>query len=110
MTWNAALAAELGLAVVSEQSDLPNYLVGNQTPQDQAPMATVYSGHQFNINAGQLGDGRALLIAELDGPQQLKWEIQLKGAGPTPYSRRGDGRAILRSEVREYLSLKQCVG
>lgn len=67
-----------------------------------APLASVYSGHQFGAWAGQLGDGRALLLGEVDtaaGPQ----EIQLKGSGPTPYSRRGDGRAVLRSSIREYL-------
>ncbi len=66
------------------------------------PMATVYSGHQFGQWAGQLGDGRALLLGEIKSPQG-GLEIQLKGAGPTPYSRRGDGRAVLRSSIREYL-------
>ena len=63
-----------------------------------APFASVYSGHQFGVWAGQLGDGRALLLGELSG-----LEVQLKGAGPTPYSRFGDGRAVLRSSIREYL-------
>ncbi|WP_051534483.1 protein adenylyltransferase SelO [Deefgea rivuli] len=103
VAWNAAFAAELGLASEREQSNLADYLVGNQTPQDNTPLATVYSGHQFGVNAGQLGDGRALLLAELRDPQQQTWEIQLKGAGPTPFSRRGDGRAVLRSTIREYL-------
>lgn len=66
------------------------------------PMATVYSGHQFGQWAGQLGDGRALLLGEWAGPHGGV-EVQLKGAGPTPYSRRGDGRAVLRSSIREYL-------
>ena len=61
-------------------------------------LASVYSGHQFGIWAGQLGDGRACLLGELAGQ-----EIQLKGAGPTPFSRRGDGRAVLRSSIREFL-------
>lgn len=77
-------------------------LSGNAVWPGMAPMATVYSGHQFGHWAGQLGDGRALLLGELDtlmGPQ----EIQLKGSGQTPYSRRGDGRAVLRSSIREYL-------
>ena len=67
-----------------------------------APLASVYSGHQFGVWAGQLGDGRALLLGEVNsdlGPM----ELQLKGAGATPYSRRGDGRAVLRSSIREYL-------
>lgn len=77
-------------------------LSGNGAWQGMAPMATVYSGHQFGVWAGQLGDGRAMLLGEVDsqrGPQ----ELQLKGSGPTPYSRRGDGRAVLRSSIREYL-------
>ena len=63
-----------------------------------APLSSVYSGHQFGVWAGQLGDGRALLLGELNG-----LEVQLKGAGPTPFSRRGDGRAVLRSSIREFL-------
>ncbi len=66
-------------------------------------MAAVYSGHQFGVWAGQLGDGRAHLLGEIAGPNG-RWELQLKGAGPTPYSRRGDGRAVLRSSIREYLA------
>ena len=63
------------------------------------PLATVYSGHQFGVWAGQLGDGRAILLGERAG-----LEVQLKGAGPTPFSRRADGRAVLRSSVREFLA------
>lgn len=63
------------------------------------PLASVYSGHQFGVWAGQLGDGRALLL----GQTQSGWEIQLKGSGRTPYSRMGDGRAVLRSSIREFL-------
>jgi len=66
------------------------------------PLASVYSGHQFGVWAGQLGDGRALWLGELDTPAG-PMEIQLKGAGLTPYSRMGDGRAVLRSSVREFL-------
>lgn len=62
------------------------------------PLATVYSGHQFGVWAGQLGDGRAILLGDIDGQ-----ELQLKGAGRTPYSRMGDGRAVLRSSIREFL-------
>jgi serine/tyrosine/threonine adenylyltransferase len=64
--------------------------------------ATVYSGHQFGVWAGQLGDGRALLLGEVDGPNGPR-ELQLKGSGMTPYSRRADGRAVLRSSIREFL-------
>ncbi|MBL8342263.1 MAG: YdiU family protein [Rubrivivax sp.] len=66
------------------------------------PLASVYSGHQFGVWAGQLGDGRALMLGEVDAPAGPQ-EIQLKGSGLTPYSRMGDGRAVLRSSVREFL-------
>jgi uncharacterized protein YdiU (UPF0061 family) len=67
------------------------------------PLAMVYSGHQFGGWAGQLGDGRALLIAQLRNAQGELWDVQLKGSGLTPYSRFGDGRAVMRSTIREYL-------
>ena len=82
--------------------DDPAPWAGNALLPGSEPLATVYSGHQFGVWAGQLGDGRALWLGEADsrlGPQ----EIQLKGAGRTPYSRMGDGRAVLRSSIREYL-------
>lgn len=88
-----ALASEAFLDVVSGRMPWP----GGDT------LAAVYSGHQFGVWAGQLGDGRAHLLAEVAGPQG-SWEIQLKGAGMTPYSRMGDGRAVLRSSIREYLA------
>lgn len=68
-----------------------------------APLAMVYSGHQFGVWAGQLGDGRALLIGQVRNAKGELWDIQLKGAGRTPYSRFGDGRAVMRSTIREYL-------
>ncbi|QLG87976.1 YdiU family protein [Chitinibacter bivalviorum] len=100
---NTALAEQLGIDVENDD-ELAHYLVGNRLPQDSAPSASVYSGHQFGVNVPQLGDGRALLIAEFTDPNGTHWEMQLKGAGPTPYSRRGDGRAVLRSSIREYLA------
>ena len=75
---------------------------GCAIPEGAKPFASVYSGHQFGVWAGQLGDGRAITLGEVDSAFGLQ-EIQLKGAGPTPYSRRGDGRAVLRSSIREYL-------
>ena len=75
---------------------------GNALLPGSAPLASVYSGHQFGVWAGQLGDGRALLLGEVDTPHGPQ-EIQLKGSGPTPYSRGGDGRAVLRSSIREFL-------
>jgi uncharacterized protein YdiU (UPF0061 family) len=67
------------------------------------PLAMAYSGHQFGVWAGQLGDGRALLIAQLRNRKGELWDVQLKGSGKTPYSRFGDGRAVMRSTIREYL-------
>jgi len=72
---------------------------GNTLLAGSRPLASVYSGHQFGVWAGQLGDGRAILLGETASG----WEIQLKGAGRTPYSRMGDGRAVLRSSIREFL-------
>jgi uncharacterized protein YdiU (UPF0061 family) len=77
-------------------------LAGNQAIAGTLPLASVYSGHQFGHWAGQLGDGRALLLGEVDAASGSQ-EMQLKGAGLTPYSRMGDGRAVLRSSIREFL-------
>jgi len=67
------------------------------------PVAMLYSGHQFGIYAGQLGDGRAILLGEVRNSRGETWDLHLKGAGQTPFSRDGDGRAVLRSTIREYL-------
>ncbi|BCW89230.1 Protein adenylyltransferase SelO [Alphaproteobacteria bacterium SO-S41] len=67
------------------------------------PFASVYAGHQFGVFVNQLGDGRALTIAQLTNAKGERWDVQLKGAGRTPYSRFADGRAVLRSSIREYL-------
>lgn len=82
-----------------DSAELLQALSGNRPLAGSAPVATVYSGHQFGVWAGQLGDGRALLLGETAGGL----EVQLKGAGRTPYSRMGDGRAVLRSSIREFL-------
>jgi uncharacterized protein YdiU (UPF0061 family) len=100
---NASLAREMGLdpSLVASPQGVEAF-TGNALPAGSQPLASVYSGHQFGVWAGQLGDGRAILLGELDtpiGPQ----EVQLKGSGRTPYSRMGDGRAVLRSSIREYL-------
>lgn len=75
---------------------------GNALWPGMRSLAGVYSGHQFGVWAGQLGDGRALWLGELDTPAG-PMELQLKGSGLTPYSRMGDGRAVLRSSIREFL-------
>ncbi|HEX2530881.1 MAG TPA: YdiU family protein [Burkholderiaceae bacterium] len=80
--------------------------VGNHMPVGARPLSAVYSGHQFGVWAGQLGDGRAILLGEAEAPgtpPPSTLELQLKGAGMTPYSRMGDGRAVLRSSIREFL-------
>jgi protein adenylyltransferase len=73
-------------------------------------LAMAYSGHQFGAWAGRLGDGRALLIAQIRNPKGDLWDIQLKGSGLTPYSRFGDGRAVMRSTIREYLASEAVAG
>ena len=86
---------------------------GNRMPASAVPLAAVYSGHQFGVWAGQLGDGRAILLGDLPAPATPAphvMEIQLKGAGPTPYSRMGDGRAVLRSSIREFLCSEAMAG
>ncbi len=100
---NAALARELGLDAswLASQEALETF-AGNRVLRGTEPLASVYSGHQFGQWAGQLGDGRATLLGELH-TQHGGMELQLKGAGLTPYSRGGDGRAVLRSSIREYL-------
>lgn len=77
---------------------------GNSKLPGIQPLASVYAGHQFGSYNPQLGDGRALLLGGMETPQHGHWELQLKGAGQTPYSRFGDGRAVLRSTIREYLA------
>ena len=77
---------------------------GNKLLTNSQPLAAVYSGHQFGVWAGQLGDGRAILLGDVaNAGNSSRLEIQLKGAGMTPYSRMGDGRAVLRSSIREFL-------
>ena len=100
---NQSLARELGLEEnwFASQAALAAF-TSNRILPGSDPLASVYSGHQFGQWAGQLGDGRAILLGELDTPLG-GMEIQLKGAGRTPYSRMGDGRAVLRSSIREYL-------
>ena len=97
---NRRLAAELGLeAEWLERAETMELLTGNHLLPGMDALASVYSGHQFGVWAGQLGDGRAILLGETRSGH----EWQLKGSGRTPYSRMGDGRAVLRSSIREFL-------
>ena len=93
---NKELADKLGIELSSDEF---LSVFSGQTKYDNVdPVSTVYAGHQFGYFVPQLGDGRSCLIGEKNG-----YEISLKGAGLTPYSRAGDGRAVLRSSIREYL-------
>ena len=100
VAWNAPLAAEMGLAPA--RPDDPAPFAGNAVPPGAAPLAQLYAGHQFGGWSPQLGDGRAILLGEhVSGGR--RWDVQLKGSGPTPYSRMGDGRAALGPVLREFL-------
>lgn len=88
------------------RDEFAQIFAGNRVPPGALPLSAVYSGHQFGVWAGQLGDGRAILLGEVPAPgtpPPSTLELQLKGAGLTPYSRMGDGRAVLRSSIREFL-------
>lgn len=85
------------------QQEMVEALAGNRLLPGMVSFATCYGGYQFGHWAGQLGDGRAIYLGEVVNRAGQRWELQLKGAGPTPYSRRADGRAVLRSSVREFL-------
>src|SRR5574343_1557933 len=89
--------------------EFAHVFAGNQLLPGSEPLAAVYSGHQFGMWAGQLGDGRAHLLGGLRNGRG-HWEIQLKGAGRTPYSRGADGRAVLRSSIREFLCSEAMAG
>lgn len=100
---NEDLANELGLSFYNTSNEeLANILSGNKLPDMAQPIAQSYAGHQFG-SFNILGDGRAILLGEHISPQQKRYDIQLKGAGQTPYSRRGDGRATQSSMLREYI-------
>ena len=86
-----------------ESPDFEQVFSGNRMLKGMTPYATCYGGHQFGHWAGQLGDGRAINLGEVINQQGERWALQLKGAGQTPYSRRADGLAVLRSSVREFL-------
>ena len=101
---NHRLAYRLGLDPAAlETPAMIAALAGNGVPDGAEPLAQVYAGHQFGGWSPQLGDGRAVLLGELVAPDGARFDIQLKGSGQTPYSRRGDGRAPLGPVLREYI-------
>lgn len=83
--------------------DFPAFFGGHKLPPGAEPLAMLYAGHQFGHYVPQLGDGRAILLGEVVNSRGERWDLHLKGAGETPFSRSGDGRAVLRSTIREYL-------
>jgi serine/tyrosine/threonine adenylyltransferase len=102
LAWNADLAALLGIEG-DDQDELAQIFGGNHVPAGAAPLAQLYAGHQFGNFNPQLGDGRAILLGEVVDRDGVRRDIQLKGSGPTPYSRMGDGRAWLGPVLREYV-------
>ncbi|WP_427145082.1 protein adenylyltransferase SelO [Rhizobium pisi] len=100
---NEPLAAELGLDVGVLRRDGAAIFSGNLVPEGAQPLAMAYAGHQFGGFSPVLGDGRAILLGEVVDAKGKRFDIQLKGAGPTPFSRRGDGRAALGPVLREYI-------
>ena len=91
------------MGINSGDSGLAELLTGTTLADGCTPYSMRYGGHQFGNWAGQLGDGRAISLGELHDKEGQHWTLQLKGAGPTPYSREGDGFAVLRSSIREYM-------
>ncbi len=101
---NEGLAVELGLDVDRLRGDLgASVFSGNVIPHGAEPLAQAYAGHQFGNFVPQLGDGRAILLGEIEDRDGQRRDVQLKGSGPTPFSRGGDGRAALGPVLREYL-------
>ncbi|MGB0722492.1 MAG: protein adenylyltransferase SelO [Gammaproteobacteria bacterium] len=105
IAWNDALAQHLGLsAIADDREQLARWFSGAEPLPGGRTIALAYAGHQFGNFVPQLGDGRAALLGELRSPVDgLGYDIQLKGSGPTPFSRRGDGKASLGPVIREYL-------
>jgi uncharacterized protein YdiU (UPF0061 family) len=99
LAWSENLGRLLGI----QRPDSADVLAGNRVLPGMQPYAARYGGHQFGVWAGQLGDGRAITLAEVIATDGTRQELQLKGAGRTPYSRTADGRAVLRSSLREFV-------
>lgn len=104
LAWNDALSTQLGLdTLASDQGKLAKLFGGGATMPGMQPVAMAYAGHQFGHFVPQLGDGRAVLLGEIVDAQARRFDIQLKGSGRTPYSRRGDGKSWLGPVLREYI-------
>ncbi len=103
VVFNTPLAEHLGLDPAVVEARAAELFSGNQLPEDAQPIAMAYAGHQFGMFVPRLGDGRAILLGELRDRDGILRDVQLKGAGLTPFSRNGDGRAVLGPMLREYL-------
>ena len=102
LSLNYALANDLSIDT-SDEAQLLSYFSGNAVPENASAIATAYAGHQFGNFVPQLGDGRAILIGELIDEAGKLNDIQLKGSGPTAFSRQGDGRSAIGPVIREYI-------
>ena len=105
LAWSREVGSSLGIPEPTGPAARAwaEVLAGNRVLPSMRPFAAAYGGHQFGHWAGQLGDGRAIVLGELVDRAGDRQEIQLKGAGPTPFARGGDGRAVLRSSIREFV-------
>ena len=111
VAFNPEAAGLLDLDPSAQQpGELVEYLCGNRGLPGAQPIAMLYAGHQFGVWVPQLGDGRALLLGEVRNARGDKWDLHLKGGGPTRFARGGDGRAVLRSAIREYLACEALRG
>ena len=104
VAYSPAVGQLLGLAEQPDDAELCRYFSGQAELPGSQSLAQVYAGHQFGHYVPRLGDGRGLLLGQLKADDQQSWDLHLKGAGQTPYSRQGDGRAVLRSSIREFLA------
>lgn len=111
LIWNSELAMRFGLPEMPQNNpELLSSFSGETVPPVFSPLAMKYAGHQFGGYNPDLGDGRGLLLAEIEDKEGNSFDLHLKGAGLTPYSRSGDGRAVLRSTIREYLCSEAMAG
>jgi len=101
--FNHKLAETLGITEFDSDEKLAGYFSGNTLLEGSEPLAMVYAGHQFGRFSPQLGDGRAILLGEIIAKDGVRYDLQLKGSGRTPYSRGGDGRSALGPVIREYI-------
>ena len=110
VAWNHDFASQFGLPAQPPEGELKHFFAGELISETFPSLAMKYAGHQFGVYNPELGDGRGLLLGELANRDGTLFDVHLKGAGLTPYSRMGDGRAVLRSTIREYLCSEAMAG